>query len=135
MNKSSPRPTELRRRYGNEMPTRRNHAPQWQAALPDEWESAVDRPLYFHHYREYELSAERTVGYDEDDRPCFVNHRFVLTRLSSDDDEEFYETVTLSEEMTAWRLRDGRWLVLRDTRPDRCRSNGGFYALAPEMPR
>lgn len=127
-------PTELRRRYGNEMPTRRNHAPQWQAALPDEWKSAVDRPLYFHHYREYELSAERTVGYDEDDRPCFVSHRFVLTRLSSDDDEEFYKTVTLSEEMTAWRLRDGRWLVLRDTRPDRCRSNGSFYALAPEMP-
>lgn len=108
---------------------------RWHAGLPSDWKQAVDRPMYFRHYREYELPAERTVGYDQDDRPCFVQHRFVLPRLASDDGEEFYEAVTLAEEMTAWRLHDGRWLVLRNTNAGACQPNGGFYAISPDMPR
>lgn len=110
-------------------------AVDWQRLLPREWRDAADVPLHFRHYREYEMLAERTVGYDEDERPCFVTHRFALTRLLSDDDEEFYEAVALAEEMTAWRLHDGRWLVLRNTRPDPGSKNGDFYAIHPEMPR
>jgi hypothetical protein len=108
---------------------------RWRDQLPADWADAVDPPLHFRHYREYEISAERSVGYDEDEQPCFITHRFALTRLVSDDDEEFYETVTLSEEMTAWRLRDGRWLVLRKTHPGTCQANRGFYAISPDMPR
>jgi hypothetical protein len=107
----------------------------WRFRLPEKWRDAVDVPLYFHHYREYEIAARRTVGYDEDERPCFIAHEVILTRLSSDDDEEYYEVVTYREDMNAWRLRDGRWLVLRSTQSEPCSRNGGFYAIHQEMPR
>ncbi|WP_051295480.1 hypothetical protein [Azonexus hydrophilus] len=103
--------------------------------MPRKWQDAVDAPLYFHHYREYEIDAQRTVGYDEDDRPCFIAHEVILTRLSSDDDEEFYETVSYAESMNAWRLHDDRWLVLRSTQPTPCTRNGVFYAIHQDMPR
>lgn len=107
----------------------------WLRHLPKKWRDAVDAPLYFHHYREYEIAARRTVGYDEDDHPCFITHEVILTRLSSDDDEEYYEAVTYRENMNAWRLRDGRWLVLRNTQPESCSRNGGFHAIHNDMPR
>lgn len=107
----------------------------WLRLLPAEWRDAVDPPLYFRRYREYEMLAERTIGYDEDARACFITHQFTLTRLMSDDDEEFYETVALAEEMTAWRLHDGRWLVLRNTQTDPGSKNGDFYAIHPDAPR
>ncbi len=107
----------------------------WRARLPPNWRDAVDAPLYFRHYREYEIDAQRTVGYDEDDRPCFVAHEVFLTRLSSDDDEEFYESIAYADSMSAWRLHDGRWLVLRITQPGGCAIDGGFYAISPEIPR
>lgn len=109
--------------------------PGWQRNLPDEWRDAIDTPLYFEQYSEYEISAERSVGYDADDRPCFTAHRYELTRLVSDDDEEFYEVVTYREELAAWRLRDERWLVYRRI----CTADGnaprGFYTFSPTMPR
>jgi len=110
-------------------------AADWLRLLPAEWRDAIDPPLYFRRYREYEMLAERTIGYDEDERPCFIAHQFTLTRLSSDDDEEFYETVAFAEEMTAWRMRDGRWLVLRNTQADPGSKNGDFYAIYPDAPR
>lgn len=110
-------------------------AETWTARLPNEWADAVEPPLYFANYSEYEIAAQRAVGYDANDRPCFTAHRFVLTETASDDDEEFYEVVAHSEEMAAWRLRDGRWLVFREIRGDRCGAPRGFYSIGPDMPR
>ncbi len=107
----------------------------WSRQLPAEWRDAVEPPLYFDHYSEYEIAAQRSVGYDADDRPCFTAHRFQLTEPASDDDEEFYEIVSRSEEMAAWRLRDGRWLVFRRECAGPCHPARGFYAFSPDMPR
>ncbi|UCV09411.1 hypothetical protein [Dechloromonas denitrificans] len=109
--------------------------PAWGSHLPDEWLDAVDAPLYFAQYSEYEISADRTVGYDADDQACFTAYRFELTELASDDDEEFYQVVTYSEELAAWRLRDERWLVYRRTSASDRRSPRGFYAFSQTMPR
>jgi len=109
--------------------------PTWVSHLPDEWLDAVAPPLYFEQYSEYEISADRTVGYDADDQACFTAYRFELTELASDDDEEFYEVVSYSEELAAWRLRDERWLVYRRTSASDCRSPRGFYAFSQTMPR
>jgi hypothetical protein len=109
--------------------------PDWLAYLPAEWRETVEPPLYFERYSEYEIRAERTVGYDADDQRCFTAHRYVLTSLASDDDEEFYELVTYSEEMAAWRLRDERWLVYRRISTNNCNHSRSFYALSPDMPR
>lgn len=112
-----------------------SNAPVWIRHLPDGWQDAIEAPLYFEHYSEYEISAERSVGYDADNRPCFTAHRVLLTSLASDDDEEFYEIVTYSEELAAWRLRDERWLVYRAISTGNCNQSRGFYTFSPDMPR
>lgn len=109
--------------------------PAWARHLPEGWQRAIDTPLYFKQYSEYEIDADRILGYDADDLPCFTAHRFQLTSLASDDDEEFYEVVSYSEEMAAWRLRDERWLVFRSISTNTCNAPRGFYAINPEMPR
>ncbi|NTV70380.1 MAG: hypothetical protein HGA71_09560 [Azonexaceae bacterium] len=110
-------------------------SPDWTEHLPAIWRDLVDAPLHFKRYSEYEISAERTLGYDADDHPCFTSHRFMLTSVASDDDEEFYEVVSYSEEMAAWRLRDERWLVFRRISTSHCYPSKGFYVLSPDMPR
>jgi len=109
--------------------------PAWLEHLPDEWLEAIEVPLYFEQYSEYEINAERAVGYDADDRPCFATHRFLLTSLVSDDDEEFYEVVAYAEEMVAWRMRDERWLVYRRNSANQGGQPRSFYAFSAEMPR
>lgn len=111
------------------------NTPDWLAHLPAEWIDAVDVPLYFEQYSEYEINAKRAIGYDADNKRCFTTHRYILTSLASDDDEEFYELVTYAEEMAAWRLRDERWLVYRCISTHNCNQSRSFYALSPDMPR
>jgi hypothetical protein len=109
--------------------------PAWRHHLPQEWQDAIEAPLYFEQHREYEISAGRSVGYDADDRPCFTSHYYLLTSLASDDDEEFYEVITYCEEMSAWRMRDGRWLIYRQKSDNQCNQPGSFYIFATCMPR
>lgn len=109
--------------------------PAWLEHLPDEWLDAIEAPLYFEQYSEYEINAERAVGYDADDRPCFATHRFLLTELVSDDDDEFYEAVAYAEEMATWRMRDGRWLVYRRNSAHQGGQPRSFYAFSNTMPR
>lgn len=109
--------------------------PAWREHLPDEWRDAIEAPLYFEQYSEYEINAERAVGYDADDRPCFATHRFLLTELVTDDDDEFYEVVAYAEEMAAWRMRDERWLVYRRNSAHQGGQPRSFYAFSAAMPR
>jgi len=109
--------------------------PPWRQFLPAEWQDAVEAPLHFKHYREYEMNAQRTVGYDADDQPCFTAHRVIVTRPVSDDDEEYYSVVSYGEEMAAWRLRDDRWLIYRAFTSGNCAPVRNFYTLGSEMPR
>lgn len=136
--KDNTQPPSCRLLAGSRTKGRKGHAdgvPAWLRHLPGEWRQAIEVPLYFEQYSEYEISAERAVGYDADDRPCFTTHRFLLTRLVSDDDEEFYEVVTYAEEMAAWRLRDERWLVFRRNSADQGGQPRSFYAFSTVMPR
>jgi hypothetical protein len=119
--------------YANEPETRL--ARSWNRLLPADWANQVETPLHFAHYCEYEIAAERTVGYDADDQPCFTAYRFMLTSPASDDDEEFYQVVTHCEEMAAWRLRDERWLIFRMISTTHCNPPRGFYSFSQEMPR
>ena len=105
----------------------------WQENLPAEWLDAVEEPLYYAHYREYEISAERAVGYDADDKPCFTYHRFLLTQAGTG--ETTQPLVTFSERMAAWRLRDDRWLVFRRNSANHGSEPASFYAFSNTMPR
>lgn len=126
---------EARRPPGRHPATPDQAEPAWDALLPTEWRDAVEIPFYFRSYSEYEIYAHRSVGYDADDQPCFTTYSFALTRLVTDDDEEFYEEISRSEQLAAWRMRDERWLVFRIASSNQHKQPRGFYAISPEMPR
>jgi hypothetical protein len=119
-----------------EEPGRKGGTPDariWLENLPEEWLNAVEAPLYYAHYREYEISAERAVGYDADDKPCFTCHRFLITQTSASNTAQ--PVVTFSERMSAWRLRDDRWLVFRRNSANHGSEPASFYAFSSTMPR
>ena len=108
----------------------------WAALLPAEWRDQAIAPQEFDTYRDYEMTAERTLGRDDDAHPCYCAFRFQLTEPRSDDDEEFYAVVAYAEAVTAWRLRDGRWLIHRlVARGDSCEQARGFYSFSETMPQ
>ena len=114
----------------------KNHDPQWQKELPGEWRTTAIAPLSFASYREYEMPASRTLGYDAKGQACYYRHTYILGSLCSDDDEEFYETIAYGEEVQAWRLHDERWLIWRIVHEDGdCRGNRGFYSFSGSMPQ
>ncbi|QVL50373.1 MAG: hypothetical protein KFB96_08050 [Thiocapsa sp.] len=49
--------------------------------------------------------------------PCFQADDYRRLDVRSDDDEEYDLAVAYSESVSAWRLRDGRWLVHRRIEP------------------
>ncbi|MDR1936605.1 MAG: hypothetical protein LBS49_13700, partial [Candidatus Accumulibacter sp.] len=93
-------------------------------------------PLDIHRYRDHEIAAERYVGYDKDGNPCFTAYRFGFFEPRSDDDEAFYTVLAYGESLAAWRLRDERWLIWRETRSEEnCGEAKSFYRIGKEMPR
>ena len=110
--------------------------PDWSHHLPAEWRNQVVEALDFTEHREYEMPATRTFGRDVDGELCYYAHRFALSDSRSDNDEDFYQVVTYSETVHAWRLRDERWLSYRlvqtgdDAGPGRA-----FYSFADKPPR
>lgn len=109
---------------------------EWQRHLPKSWRAVVDVPLYFKRFREHELPASRSLGLDENYQPCYCAHSVVIPELRSDDDEEYYQVVTYAEQLAAWRLRDGRWLIFRRVGGADCTAPlKDFYSFSDTMPR
>ncbi|MGV8891548.1 MAG: hypothetical protein ACOH2K_01070 [Burkholderiaceae bacterium] len=106
----------------------------WQQALPSEWQAAAVVPIRFATYREYEMLAARSLGYDAQGNPCYCRQAFVLDTLRSDDDEEFYEVIAYGEEIQAWRLHDTRWLIWRIEYREDGRSKRDCYRFSDCMP-
>lgn len=116
--------------------TRNVHGIQWQLNLPFAWKDLVVSPISFDIFREYEMAADRVLGYDEDESPCYCAFRYVLTGLCSDDDEMVYEAPIHAESLNAWRLRDGRWLTFRNVVGNtESGSTHSFFAFSESMPR
>lgn len=116
--------------------TRRKREPaiDWRRDLPKEWRRLVVSPLVVERFRDYEMAAERLVGRDEDEQPCYCSSRFVVMETRSDDDEEFYQIAAYAESLQAWRLRDGRWLIHRLITREGERGSA-FYSFGEHMPR
>ncbi|RTL54346.1 MAG: hypothetical protein EKK46_08360 [Rhodocyclaceae bacterium] len=105
----------------------------WRRHLPTEWHGAVTEPLGFRRFRDYEASAQRVVGVDENEQPCYCHYEYRLSEARSDDDEDFYEETLYLEIGISWRLRDGRWLTFR--RIGGVADSQGFFSFSEEMPR
>jgi len=108
----------------------------WSERLPVVWRSLAIGPLWVDVHRDLELASERWVGYDEEESPCYCRYRFrveggVRDGLTGDANDGGY-----SEDLAAWRMRDGRWLIHRIIM---CQVSAitsyGFYAFSESMPR
>lgn len=107
----------------------------WLTCLPGGWRDMVIEPLDFRQYREYEMAAGRTFGYDVDGLTCYYAHSYALTQSCSDNDEDFYEVIAYGETVHAWRLRDDRWLIHRVIQTDvDCPPGRGFFTFAESHP-
>ena len=109
---------------------------RWWQEPPHSWKDLVVVPVNFDIFQEYEIAAERIIGYDANSAACYSASRYLLTELMPDDDEEFYETPTYAELLTAWRLRDKGWLVFHSVAGNGCFAGSRpSFTLSESMPR
>lgn len=102
----------------------------WAARVPVLWRSLTIGPLWIDVYRDKDTQAERWIGYDEEEQPCFCRHAFQL------DIGALAGKAGYMEDLMAWRMRDDRWLIHRIIK---CHADGrrsyAFYSFAETMPR
>jgi hypothetical protein len=118
---------------GKTAPKRASHlglGVDWGERLPQLWRSLTVAPLWVDVNRDQEAGAERWMGYDEEEQPCYCRYRFQLP-VGSLIGEQLYR-----EDLAAWRMRDGRWLIHRviTSQADGVTSYA-FYAFSESMPR
>jgi hypothetical protein len=105
----------------------------WAERVPQLWRSLTIGPLWVDVNRDQEVEAERWVGYDEDEQPCYCRYQFQVPigRVGGSRGEQVYK-----EDLAAWRMRDDRWLIHRVIT---CQADGvtsySFYAFSESMPR
>lgn len=109
----------------------------WREELPEAWRGEVVVPRVFSVQREYEIAARRVLGAPgHGEAACYCRYDVVLTALRSDDDEAWFTAATYGERLTAWRLRDDRWLIHRRIQfGEDCDQARSFFSFAEEMPR
>lgn len=108
----------------------------WRLGLPKRWAGMVVVPTYFVRYRDYEILAERFVGYECEDSPCFTECRVNLSQDCNQNGQVSAAGSQCWEHMTAWRLVDGHWLILRRYRTgEDPAQTKEFFCLSESMPR
>ncbi|WP_290868452.1 hypothetical protein [Aquabacterium sp.] len=111
------------------------HEMDWQARLPPNWKDQVVGPLWVQVHRDHDVGAERWMGYNEDDQPCYCRYRFVISRQEVQPGEPD-RRLSYCEDLTAWLLRDGRWVIHREILSQAERPTSySFYSLSERMPR
>lgn len=109
---------------------------RWQDGLPERWKDCVVVPAFFWHHRDYEIQAERIVGYEDEDQPCYCEYRIDFERAKASGPAPAAEVPQYWEHVSAWRLRDGHWLMLKrlyfGATPAQ---EQAFFCLSAGMPR
>jgi hypothetical protein len=107
----------------------------WADRLPPTWKDQVIGPLWVNVFRDPDIGAERWVGYNEDEQACYCHYRFMLAQ-GDDPLHPGEQRLGYSEDLVAWLMRDGRWLIHRIifSAAEQPASNS-FYALSEHMPR
>lgn len=108
----------------------------WSARLPLLWRSLTIGPLWVDVNRDLDVGAERWVGYDEEEQPCYCRYCFQIDIGSVAGGVPSGREPGYREDLAAWRMRDGRWLIHRVIH---ChaddRQSYAFYAFSERMPR
>lgn len=70
------------------------------------------KPRRFERHVDHDVPAIRVRGFDAGGHPCYVRQHYVIHEERFDEDDLPLRVETFSEQVTAWRLPDGRWLQL-----------------------
>lgn len=102
----------------------------WSDRLPQLWRSLTIGPIWIDVNRDLDAGAERWVGFDEEEAPCYCRYRFKV------DIGSLGATPDYVEDLVAWRMRDGRWLIHRIIKCHADRQTAyAFYGFSESMPR
>lgn len=104
----------------------------WSERVPALWKGLTIGPLWVDVNRDTEAGAERWIGFDEDEQACYCRYRFQVPIGALDSGgQDWYR-----EDLAAWRMRDGRWLIHRiiHSQADE-KAAYAFYAFSESMPR
>jgi hypothetical protein len=85
----------------------------WQNGLPPESLGATVTPLTLESFADKMAYARKTKGYDAAGALCFYHHAYSMPNERFDEDGIFQESEAHYQEVTAWRLYTGDWLVRR----------------------
>ena len=86
---------------------------EWNKGLPEQYAAAVIAPFSFEHFEDDLASARKFRGFDTSGCMCYYRHAYSRTAPRLDDEDCFHESETYYEEVIAWRLENGSWLVRR----------------------
>lgn len=91
---------------------------QWWSAIPWYLKDLVVPPVLFHTDTEYEVQAARTLGKDLWDEPCYCAFRYIQRPMQLKEPAADAASPVFAQNIDAWRLVDGHWLVLTRTYAD-----------------
>lgn len=83
----------------------------WKCGLPRECRPATVPPVVQEKFEEESLGAVRIKGFDPLRELCYYYHSYTLCQESLDEEGLYGEFETFRQEITAWRLYTGGWLI------------------------
>lgn len=87
----------------------------WTQGLPPQYHANTIAPQYFERFEDEEAHAQRVRGFDDCGGVCYYAHAYAFTHPVVDEEDCFFDEESYREEVTAWRLNNGSWLVRRYT--------------------
>jgi hypothetical protein len=87
-------------------------AEDWAEQLKGEVARLVEAPVRFERHEDRSVPASKVIGYDARGERCYYRHQYVMREERFDEDDLPMRVETWHEEVTAWRMRDSRWLRL-----------------------
>jgi hypothetical protein len=87
------------------------HKHDWKSGLPAESKPATVPPVRLEQHRDESAQARRVKGYDPLGKLCYYHHAYAINRERFDEEGLYDESEAYREEVTAWRLYTGGWLV------------------------
>ncbi len=83
---------------------------RWLVDCPPEVAPLLDEPVQFDRQEDRGIPALKVHGIDAQGRRCYYRHDYTVRDETLDDEDLPVQVETYREQVTGWRLPDGRWL-------------------------
>ncbi len=82
----------------------------WQRGWTSGLGAVLVKPRRFERHIDHGVPAVRILGFDAGGKPCYFRQHYAIREERFDEDDLPVRVETHREQVTAWRLADGRWL-------------------------